>query len=310
MFRKYTSFLLLCAAACTASDGYIPVNSASLADEDVTYADADVITPGKLKEDAVVSVTPDNYAEPETPRAAQSRKVEKAAPAPAVIERADSSATKPEEPARIVLRDGADDKKPDAAAGFRAPPPDDFDAAVAEAEARQGITPEKKQAQAEKKAATRSSAIEARRQPADAAKPAANEKDGKKKLSVEPLPESYSVEFLSTVVYHSNAKSDMEARDYAALRNVVKLARAKKGGIRVVGHASSRTKNMKDIENKLENFDLSLERARRVRDELVRLGMPKDSVHLSAVSDTERVSAESMPRQEAANRRTEVYVRY
>ena len=69
-------------------------------------------------------------------------------------------------------------------------------------------------------------------------------------------------------------------------------------------------KDMKEFENKIENFDLSLLRAQRVRDALVGFGIPSNRIFISAVSDTEKIVEENMPIHEAINRRTEIYLNY
>lgn len=131
-----------------------------------------------------------------------------------------------------------------------------------------------------------------------------------KKLNVSELEPSRNIEFLSTVIYHSNTKADISSRDLTALKNVASFAKQKNAIIRVVGNASSRSKDMKEIQNKIANFDLSLLRAQRVRDALIKFGVPEDMVFISAVSDTEKVAEENMPINEAVNRRTEIYIKY
>ena len=80
------------------------------------------------------------------------------------------------------------------------------------------------------------------------------------------------------------------------------------GFVRVVGHASSRTKDM-PIDRHLEvNFKLSQDRANAVAEALVRAGVPADKVLVEAVSDSQPVYYESMPKGEEGNRRVEVYL--
>ena len=133
------------------------------------------------------------------------------------------------------------------------------------------------------------------------------------KLDVKDLPvedRERNITFLSTVIYHSNAKADISARDERTLRNVANFAKKNDAILRVVGNSSSRSKNMKESQNKIANFDLSILRAQKVRDLLVKFGVPSDKVFISAVSDTEKISEENMPINEAVNRRTEIYINY
>ena len=175
----------------------------------------------------------------------------------------------------------------------------EFEQAVSQAEVRRGITPSK------------------------VAKPVSNKptipvkKDNeskttqaKRKLEVKDVEPKRSVTFLSTVIYHSNTKADISPRDMKALKNVAKLAREKNAIVRVVGNASSRSKDMKEVQNKVENFDLSLLRAQNVSKALIGYGVPKDKIFISAVADTEKIVEENMPINEAINRRTEIYLNY
>lgn len=119
-----------------------------------------------------------------------------------------------------------------------------------------------------------------------------------------------SITFLSTIIYHSNAQADISAKDIKALKSVAEFVKKNNGTIRVVGNSSSRSKNMKEIQNKLKNFELSILRAQKVRDVLISQGVPSDKIFIDAVADTEKVVEENMPINEAINRRTEVYINY
>lgn len=175
----------------------------------------------------------------------------------------------------------------------------EFELAVLQAQQRRGIRPS-------------SQRIEKKKVFVGEKKPASEKvaKPFDKKLNVSELEPSRNIEFLSTVIYHSNTKADISSRDLTALKNVASFAKQKNAIIRVVGNASSRSKDMKEIQNKIANFDLSLLRAQRVRDALIKFGVPEDMVFISAVSDTEKVAEENMPINEAVNRRTEIYIKY
>lgn len=175
----------------------------------------------------------------------------------------------------------------------------EFELAVLQAQQRRGIRPS-------------SQRIEKKKVFVGEKKPAPEKvaKPFDKKLNVSELEPSRNIEFLSTVIYHSNTKADISSRDLTALKNVASFAKQKNAIIRVVGNASSRSKDMKEIQNKIANFDLSLLRAQRVRDALIKFGVPEDMVFISAVSDTEKVAEENMPINEAVNRRTEIYIKY
>jgi outer membrane protein OmpA-like peptidoglycan-associated protein len=80
------------------------------------------------------------------------------------------------------------------------------------------------------------------------------------------------------------------------------------GYIRVVGHASSRTRNM-SLERHLEViFNKSQDRANAVAKEVIREGVPANRVLVEAVGDSQPVYYESMPKGEDGNRRAEIFL--
>ena len=99
------------------------------------------------------------------------------------------------------------------------------------------------------------------------------------------------------------------ARDARAeIRKVADQYKASGGVIRVVGHASSRTKNMSVAEHNLVNFRISLDRAQAVAGELARLGVPTEAIFVEARGAADPAFFESMPAGEAGNRRTEIFL--
>lgn len=114
--------------------------------------------------------------------------------------------------------------------------------------------------------------------------------------------------FLHSIIYHSHTKSDINNRD--AIKMVADFVKRKDGIVTIVGHSSSRSKNMKIVENKIKNFELSLVRAEKVRNLLLKYGVNPKNVFINAVADTEKVAEENMPLNEAVNRRTEIYISY
>ena len=112
-------------------------------------------------------------------------------------------------------------------------------------------------------------------------------------------------------VINFNVGSSRVAASYrGALQQVVAEHQARGGFIRVVGHASSRTRDLPIDRHLLVNFRVSLERAEAVARELVRLGASPDAVFIEARSDTEPVYYESMPAGEAENRRVEIFLEF
>lgn len=112
---------------------------------------------------------------------------------------------------------------------------------------------------------------------------------------------------VATILF-SNGSARMSDADLAILRQVSALLKDKGGRLRVVGHASSRTRNMDLVAHKMVNFQLSADRADMVAKELVRIGVAPELIHIVARSDAEPVYYEVMPSGEAGNRRAEIYL--
>ncbi len=175
----------------------------------------------------------------------------------------------------------------------------EFEMAVAQAEERRGIIPSRRSVHNTMPPKTFDQTEVVNTPVVEEVKPVAK-----------PSEPIRNITFLSTVVYHSNTKADISSRDMKALKNVAKLAREKDAIVRVIGNSSSRSKDMKEIQNKIENFDLSLLRAQKVSEALIGFGVPRNKIFISAVADTEKVVEENMPINEAINRRTEIYLNY
>lgn len=78
--------------------------------------------------------------------------------------------------------------------------------------------------------------------------------------------------------------------------------------IRVVGHASMRTRDMDPFEHTLANFNVSLKRANAVASALLEMGVPPERLIVDAVGDTQPLFSEAMPSGEEGNRRTEIFL--
>jgi len=92
------------------------------------------------------------------------------------------------------------------------------------------------------------------------------------------------------------------------IRKAVAAFKQRGGGIHVIGHASSRTRNLNPQRHQLANFSVSYDRANAVARELRRLGVAATAIRVSAVSDTQPAFLEVMPAGEAGNRRVEIVI--
>ncbi|MFP6690027.1 MAG: OmpA family protein [Alphaproteobacteria bacterium] len=121
---------------------------------------------------------------------------------------------------------------------------------------------------------------------------------------------SATVAFQAASIPFSVGSTAITSADRAALKQVAKLHQQFGGIVRVIGHASQRTRDMDADSHRLVNFQLSLDRATAVSMELTRLGVPAEAVMVVSRSDNEPLSYEYMPAGEAENRRAEVYIEY
>ena len=110
------------------------------------------------------------------------------------------------------------------------------------------------------------------------------------------------------VIRFRHGSANLSAADRRRLRSISEAFKAQGGVVRVVGHASSRTRDMPVLRHKLANFNVSHDRAVRVASELVRQGVTRNAILVEARSDADPAFIESMPAGEAGNRRTEVYL--
>jgi len=94
----------------------------------------------------------------------------------------------------------------------------------------------------------------------------------------------------------------------AAIGRMARTIKQSRVRVRVVGHASSRTRNMDPMSHHMANFKVSLDRANAVAGELRRRGVDPAAITVEAVSDTDPAYIEVMPAGEAANRRVVVLI--
>ncbi|MBT5458236.1 MAG: OmpA family protein, partial [Rhodospirillaceae bacterium] len=89
------------------------------------------------------------------------------------------------------------------------------------------------------------------------------------------------------------------ARDRRAIQKVFQAHRSQGGRIHILGHASSRTRNMNRVQHQLANFQVSYDRAKAVADQLIRLGVDPSAIVVNAMSDQVPAFFEVMPAGEA-----------
>ena len=122
----------------------------------------------------------------------------------------------------------------------------------------------------------------------------------------QPLLTSNSVKVAT--IHFTNGSSGLDITDRRVLQKVAVLLQEQGGVLRIIGHASSRTRAMDPVRHKMVNYSVSVARADHRARELVRMGAAKTQIMIGAVSDTQPLYYEVMPSGEAGNRRAEIYI--
>ena len=111
---------------------------------------------------------------------------------------------------------------------------------------------------------------------------------------------------VATILF-ADGSARIGGSDRQIIRQIYNGYRARGGRIYIIGHASSRTRNLDQASHQLANFSISYSRARAVAGLLERLGVPPEAIVVMAMSDHEPTYFEVMPAGEAGNRRVEIY---
>ncbi len=117
-----------------------------------------------------------------------------------------------------------------------------------------------------------------------------------------------SVSYAIATIYHPDGKNSFNSKYDASLKKVVSIVNQYGGRVKIVGHASSRTRNMDLATHNLINLDISYKRAQNVADRLMELGLSSKLIKITAVADKDPIYAEIMPMGETKNRRTELFI--
>src|SRR3546814_16703908 len=80
-----------------------------------------------------------------------------------------------------------------------------------------------------------------------------------------PLPTAAGPGQLAAIIFFSHGSADLDPRDRDVLRDIAALQRERGAGLRVVGHASSRTHNAPLTDHRAPNFDMPPTRANTER---------------------------------------------
>ncbi len=111
---------------------------------------------------------------------------------------------------------------------------------------------------------------------------------------------------VATILFPKGS-AELNARDRRILNDVFRLHRQRGGKMRIIGHASHRTRNLDPAKHRMVNYRISAARADSVARELIRRGVRATEISVDARADSEPVYYEIMPSGEAGNRRAEIY---
>jgi outer membrane protein OmpA-like peptidoglycan-associated protein len=110
------------------------------------------------------------------------------------------------------------------------------------------------------------------------------------------------------IILFGTGSSKLSAADRRVVRGVVEQYRSGGGYVRVVGHASSRTRQMTVEQHMLTNFSISLARGQSVAEALIGQGVDPSAIVVEAKGDAEPRYFEAMPNGAARNRRVEIFL--
>ena len=118
------------------------------------------------------------------------------------------------------------------------------------------------------------------------------------------------IQFRIATINFNSGSSQLTFKDIKKIKKVMKLANEKNAKVRIVGHASTRTKDMDLIKHKLANFTISDKRSHAVAKVFIDNKFPIGDLITEAVSDSKPIFHESMPVGTNGNQRTEIYIIY
>jgi outer membrane protein OmpA-like peptidoglycan-associated protein len=97
-------------------------------------------------------------------------------------------------------------------------------------------------------------------------------------------------EVLAAIIRFGDGSSALGSAERDIVRQLVLLHAERGGHIRLVGHASKPAGGMETAQQELVNFNISLDRATAVAEELIRQGVPRNDVMVEAAGDNQASS--------------------
>ena len=128
--------------------------------------------------------------------------------------------------------------------------------------------------------------------------------------AIPPNPDPASLDPSSQVaiVAFGKGSSKLMGNARRIIREVAELQRDRGGNLYVIGHSSSPTVIMHSVRNNMKNFGLSLERAKTVARELLRLGLKSNMVSIGAMPNSRLLKLDRKPLGQTENHRVEIFL--
>lgn len=114
----------------------------------------------------------------------------------------------------------------------------------------------------------------------------------------------------AATIYFADGSANLTAAEKSELGQIALRAQRTGADIKVVGHASSRTRPTTLVEHTMINLEISGKRAVNVVKTLAQYGVPLHKMRYEALADSQPAEPEVNAKAEALNRRVEVFYLY
>ena len=119
------------------------------------------------------------------------------------------------------------------------------------------------------------------------------------------------IQFRIATITFSTGSSQVDYIGQKKIKKSAKIAKERDAKIKIIGHASERTKDMPIAKHKIVNFIISDKRANSVAEIFInKYKFPSEKLITQGVSDSKPLFKEIMPAGTKANQRTEIFLIY
>ena len=126
-------------------------------------------------------------------------------------------------------------------------------------------------------------------------------------IHIRPKPKTQK---MAGVIYFADGSAKLTADEKSLLQNIADYAKKNNTELKVLGHASSRTKKTTLVEHTMINLNISGQRALNVVKTLASDGVPLNKMCYEALSDSRPAEIEKDAKTAALNRRVEIFYVY